>query len=319
MRHARFIGVDGGKSAVRVCAVDDSGAIMWQGDGPGFTYGTEAAADAESIVASILDAVRAAGASPNEAGPVRLCAGLTGLPGGVEERASLERALASTFAAEVILVDDAVAAHAGALTGSPGTVVAAGTGTVVLAVGADGRWARRDGWGPIVGDRGSAYDIGVQALRAAAASLDGSGSRTSLEQGVFAALGGTDLTALQRLYRAPDRVALVAGLARVVAEHADQADDTARAICERSGADLAATAVAAAGGVGFPPGSPVSYSGRLLAGAPVVARAFREKTEAAGLRWTEPSGDALAGAVLLARAGATGIHADLVARQGSAA
>lgn len=317
MTPARFIGVDGGKSGVRVCAVGESGAILWQGEGPGFSYGTGATGDADAIVEGILDAVQAAGVAPAQGGRVALCAALTGLPGAAAEKVSLQETLASVFAGDVFLVDDAVAAHAGALAGRPGTVVSAGTGTVVLSVTSDGSWARRDGWGPVVGDRGSAYEVGVHGLRAAAAAHDGTGPQTSLEDSIFTALGGADLAALQRLYRATDHVALVAGLAPIVAAQAESGDIVARAICEQAGVDLAATAVAAARAVGLVDG-PVSSAGRFLTGAPTVASSFREAAQAAGLCWREPAGDALTGAVHLARFSVAGIHARLVARQGSA-
>ncbi|MFC7485940.1 N-acetylglucosamine kinase [Knoellia sp. CPCC 206453] len=315
MSTRRFIGIDSGKSATRVLATDDEGHVLWQGESGGFAYTSESGADLDDLVA----AVRAAAGSLGDDVPTRLCAGLTGLPGHDADREVLKVTLAAMFSARVVLVDDVVTAHAGALA-RPGTVLSAGTGSVAIAVAADGRWARRDGWGPAVGDRGSAHDIGQSALRAAAAAADRTGMTTSMGDEIFAALGGADLEALQRLHRRPDRVAFVSGLARIVARHAEHGDEVARSICDSAGTDLAATAIAAAQAVGVDSEAPsVSYAGRLLTGAGPVRRAFHAALDAAGLELTPPAGDSLSGAVTLARSDEPGIYAGLMARQGTAA
>ena len=55
----------------------------------------------------------------------------------------------------------------------PGAVVAAGTGAVAFATDFDQVWRRVDGWGHILGDRGSSVWVGLQALEAALMTLDG--------------------------------------------------------------------------------------------------------------------------------------------------
>ena len=48
-------------------------------------------------------------------------------------------------------------------------VVIAGTGSIAVGVDADGRTARAGGWGHILGDEGSGYDLGHRGLNAATA------------------------------------------------------------------------------------------------------------------------------------------------------
>src|SRR5258705_421449 len=50
---------------------------------------------------------------------------------------------------------------------------AAGPGTVALGRNAGGDTARAGGWGPLIGDEGSAYAIGRRALAAVVADIDG--------------------------------------------------------------------------------------------------------------------------------------------------
>ncbi|MBI3461734.1 MAG: N-acetylmuramic acid 6-phosphate etherase, partial [Planctomycetes bacterium] len=82
------------------------------------------------------------------------------------------------LANQVIVVHDAEPVLAA---GSPkgwGVAVIAGTGSFVFGRNPDGATARAGGWGPLLGDEGSAYAIAVEALRAIAQDADGCGPRT---------------------------------------------------------------------------------------------------------------------------------------------
>lgn len=307
MRYQRFIGVDSGKSTTRLRATDADGTVLWSGEGPGFSYGSGASRDARAIVASIREA-----AGPLTSGPpTRLCAGLTGLPGSRQARQWVVDQLSTQWSAEVALVGDAVTAHAGAL-GAGGTVVAAGTGAAALSITRDGIWSLRDGLGPIVGDRGSAYAIGLRGLRAAADWHDGVGPRPAFADEVLAQVGGLGLPSLQRLHRNREQVAVIALLARTIAAHADRGDEAAVVICREAGEDLAMTAVAAVHALGAEADAVVSYSGRLLPMAAWVMAGFTRALEKAGLELRPPVSDPLQGALQLARGSEAQIYGGLV-------
>jgi N-acetylglucosamine kinase-like BadF-type ATPase len=51
-----------------------------------------------------------------------------------------------------------------------GIVVISGTGMIASGFGPTGESARAGGWGPLLGDIGSGYDIGIDILRAVARS-----------------------------------------------------------------------------------------------------------------------------------------------------
>src|SRR5262249_6134069 len=54
-----------------------------------------------------------------------------------------------------------------------GIAVIAGTGSIAVGRARDGRKARAGGWGPLMGDEGSAYDVVLAALRLVARRADG--------------------------------------------------------------------------------------------------------------------------------------------------
>ncbi|MEV0328070.1 BadF/BadG/BcrA/BcrD ATPase family protein [Micromonospora echinospora] len=301
------ITIDGGKSQLRMLLRTPAGRQL--GVGPGFSYRPH-----EDGVERILAAVRAAAATI--ALPERVAgvvAGLTGVPGEDAERRRLAHALTGLLGGPAVVVEDSVLAHAGAL-GGAGVVLCVGTGTTVLAVAADGAHARLDGWGPHLGDRGSAYAVGLAGMRAATAAYDRTGPGTELADRLVAALGGRDLAALQRYYRDPDLVPRTAAFAVDVLDAADRADPVAGRICAGAATDLADAAQAATARLGLDGAERrVSYSGRLLAAGNVLHRALSAELAARGLPLVAPRAEPLDGGPTLLDG--TGPYARLLADQ----
>ncbi len=303
-----YAAVDGGKSALRL-AVGGPEGIRYA-EAPGFGY-----APGQDDVATIVESVRQAAGQLAPLEVDRVCAGLTGAPGDPDELDRLRRALAAVFGAgEVAVVPDVFLAHAGAVDG-PGVVVCAGTGTAVLALGTSGRTAALDAWGPVIGDRGSGWSVGMAGLRAAAAAIDGVGPATSLADRMGMALGGTDLVVLQSLYSDPRLTARVAGFAEDVAAAAQAGDEVACRIWRDAAVELARTAIAAANQAGLAGAEArVSWAGRLFNAGDLVLEPFRAEVSRAGLVVSEPRGDALDGGLRLAAAGPDSIYQKLLDR-----
>jgi N-acetylmuramic acid 6-phosphate etherase len=72
--------------------------------------------------------------------------------------------------------------------GCPQVLVLSGTGSCCYGLGLDGRTARLGGWGHLLGDRGSAYDIGFRALRAVVYHSDRDGAWPALGKRFLRAL-----------------------------------------------------------------------------------------------------------------------------------
>jgi N-acetylglucosamine kinase-like BadF-type ATPase len=144
-----------------------------------------------------------------------------------------------------ILETDAVAAHFGAFNGGAGIIQIAGTGAISLGIDASGERFYTDGWGPILGDEGSGYWIGQQALRAACRGSDGRAPRSQLTGAVLGAFGVSDCNALVDFLRKEkaSREA-IASLARLVFDTANGGVHEAIAIREQA-TDLLAQAIAA--------------------------------------------------------------------------
>ncbi|PSK67903.1 hypothetical protein B0E53_00174 [Micromonospora sp. MH33] len=283
------ITIDGGKSELRLLLRTPAGRQL--GVGPGFTYRPH-----EDGVDRILAAIRGAAATISLPAQVAgVVAGLTGVPGENAERRRLAVALERQFGGPAVVVEDSILAHAGAL-GGPGVLLCAGTGTTVLAVNADGDHARLDGWGPHLGDRGSAYAIGLAGMRAATASYDQVGPATVLVDRLVAALGGVDLAALQRYYRDPAMISHTAAFAREVLDAAAQADPVAGRICATAATDLADVAQAATDRLDLSGSARrVSFSGRLLTLGNALYQALSAELQARGLPLVTPRAEPIDG------------------------
>ncbi|WP_019181871.1 N-acetylglucosamine kinase [Microbacterium yannicii] len=164
-------------------------------------------------------------------------AGVSGLTTREADAAALLARIADPAVVEVVLAHDSTTSFLGALGDGRGSVVAAGTGVVTLAVGRD-RVARVDGWGNLVGDAGSGYWIGREALDAVMRSFDGRGPATALTE--VARERWPDLTqAYIHLQSDDDRVRVIASFAEHVARLATEGDAVSQNITVRAGGELA--------------------------------------------------------------------------------
>lgn len=146
-------------------------------------------------------------------------------------------------AATIGVAEDGVLAHGYAL-GCPGVIASAGTGTIVVGIDRAGRLFRADGWGPDLGDRGSAWAIGVAGMRAVYRERDGVGPPTVLTREFTGYLDAApDLTTATRLLGRVDRVSQTAGFAVHVLAAAAADDPVASSIVDGATADLVASIV----------------------------------------------------------------------------
>jgi len=92
----------------------------------------------------------------------------------------------------VTVVNDTYSGLSGGLSGRPGIVLIAGTGSAVFGRNSAGETYLCGGWGALVDDSGSAYWVGLEALKIAARVADGRAKPTLLKDIVFKFLGITD-------------------------------------------------------------------------------------------------------------------------------
>jgi glucosamine kinase len=271
----RLLGIDAGGSGTRVVLLE-RGQVTALPDGPPMN-----ALLTPGLTGYLGPIVSAAGAT---------AAGI-GLPG--VHRAGRARqigqALARRAGCPVHVTGDADIARWGAFLGAPGIVVLAGTGSVAL--GWDGeRFAYAGGHGFLLGDEGSAYWIGREAVRAALCFDEQAGGSELLHRTVTR-VAGSSLDALIREVNAHPadrrRLAVLAPAVTAIAGHDPEAQRIARCAAEH----LAALAESIRRRLGP---LPVAGAGGVFRAPPIWAR-FTELTGAA-----RPLAPPTVGAALLA-------------------
>jgi N-acetylglucosamine kinase-like BadF-type ATPase len=253
------VGVDAGGTSTRAL-VSSNGRPAGAAEGPGAnatTLGVDDAADA------ILTVVRKALAHRR---PAALVVGAAGA-GRRAVAAALEELLAGAFpAARVAVGDDAAIALRAAIPSGPGIVLIAGTGSIAYAENGE-RTARVGGLGYLAGDEGSAYAIGMAAVRLYGRVLDGrarADETAALVERTLRAPGREAL--LDALYDAPHAPSAIAALAPSIIAFAGKGNRAAAKIVQQAGLDLGELVKSAAREVGLLEASPrVALAGGLLA------------------------------------------------------
>jgi N-acetylglucosamine kinase-like BadF-type ATPase len=177
-----FVGVDAGGTRTRLVLADHQGGLHASVEGGPGDYQRLGAAGVGALITELLQRLQP------ELVPTVLCAGVAGAGRAPEQQALCGELESRQVAAQILVVSDARAALEGAHGGMAGLVCIAGTGSMVLGRNAAGEEARAGGWGPVLGDQGSAYALVLEGVRRALQAEDGSGEATSLQRDLLEAL-----------------------------------------------------------------------------------------------------------------------------------
>lgn len=157
----------------------------------------------------------------------------------------------------------------------PGILVISGTGSSVLARGTDGTTHLVGGLGALIGDRGSAYRIGLTALEACAAAHDGTGTPTALHEAIGTATGTHSIDDLV-VWASYASKTDIAALAPAVIDCAGNQDDVAAEIVADQAACLADQVAMAKFKAEMSDDVPIKTYGGLITNSAIFATVFQE-------------------------------------------
>ncbi|HEX5439644.1 MAG TPA: BadF/BadG/BcrA/BcrD ATPase family protein [Ktedonobacterales bacterium] len=255
-----FLGIDGGGSKTLAVIVDEMGNERGRGIAGSSNHEV---VGLERAVAAIHEAVAIATAAARTDLPVT--AAWMGLAGIDHPRdvAILIPAVRS-FAGSVQITNDAELVLS-ALPHQVGVAVISGTGSIALGRDSQGTLVRAGGWGHVLGDEGSGFSIGREALQCAVRAADGRGPETALLERILRHWQIPEPEALlERVYPTFDKTA-IAALAPMVLALARAGDSVARGIEARAAHELALAVIAVARRLGYVAGRlPVAFGGGVL-------------------------------------------------------
>lgn len=292
------VGVDGGGTTTRAVVIDSQSRVVGRGQsGSSNLYNLGLQAAASHVRQSIAGALAEAGLGESDVESWGF--GLAGASGEREKRL-WHQALRPIYGSLVAVEEDVVAALAGALgpdwLSEGGAVLIAGTGANCFGQSASGQRRRSDGWGPLLGDRGSGYWLGEAAVRMAVAARDGAAPRTSLGEALLGYFEVQNLEALVGVVYAPEfRRDRVAGFVPHVLQAARAGDVVAGELLRQSGRMLGATARAVVEPLHL---SRLALTGGLLENSPEVRRSLADFL-GPEVQTCEPRFEAVVGAAFL--------------------
>lgn len=295
------MGADIGGSTTRVAVATPEGRVLAEArGGPGNPVGVGLEESIATVGATIAQALERATARVGSTAPrpVRATLGLAGVT------TLLASPDADRFTAAVLpgvpvrLVSDFAVAFAAGSWRDRGVVTIAGTGSGAMEVDRGHDLARRDAWGWLLGDDGSGFWLGREAVRTTLHAVE-EGRTGPLVRAVSDALGADTVAGLlAAVYRQPPRE--LAGLAPVVS--ATAADDpAARALVDRA-ARLVSDRVLRLRADRR--SLPVVLAGSLLTADGPLAGTVVERLREQGVDEVLQAGDGVAGALWLGLRGA---------------
>lgn len=175
-----FIGIDGGGSKTRAAICNEAGQVGAIVVGESSNPLSRSWGDVEATLRQLMDAVRIkAGAKEEEVAGLFIGLGGADRPQ-IKERIQL--AFVDEWGERLLIDNDVIAALYAGTWGQPGVVLLAGTGSIACAFSKEGARHRVGGWGYLVGDEGSGFDLGKKAASAVLREYDGRGESTVLTQ-----------------------------------------------------------------------------------------------------------------------------------------
>lgn len=274
------VGVDIGGTSTRAVAISPDGTVIGRGGAEGANPNSHPPEVAAERVAAAV----------KEAAGTTVVACLLGMAG---ESKMTNPAVVSVFetalhkigvTCRIDVVSDAEVAFASATAAPDGTVIIGGTGSVAARIVDHRKTSWYGGWGWLLGDEGSAYWIGRQAVRTTLRLLQGTGSAGPLALAVLAEAFGTPETVLDDLAwrrKAVSRLITAANseppirLARYAALVSQHARDPAAAAIVTEAAALLATHAHATRTPGET--TPIVLAGSVIGPDSPVGLALREQ------------------------------------------
>jgi N-acetylglucosamine kinase-like BadF-type ATPase len=268
-----FLGIDGGGTKTASVIIDSQGRRVAEGmGGPSNSFHNPI----EIVVQSVQDSVQSALAQVE--GPVIRAGCVAPRFEGIVDY--LSNALS---AAEFDWIGERRAGFAAAgIEREMGVVIIAGTGSSFHAVRADGTSKSAGGWGSLLGDEGSAFDIAVQAIKKGLRAIDGRGPATALSgrlQSFFAQNDDHAFVHATTIARLPRNH--IARFAAEAVQAAREGDEAAMRIYEDAARSLGSDAAFVARAL-FDPGDefPVVLAGGVFEAGDLIVPVLAETVHA---------------------------------------
>lgn len=232
----RYIGIDGGGTKTACVIGTTTGNVLAMATGESSNIQSKPLPEVAAVLTGLIEHVM--NQSNSDFSQVEVIYMALAGSARKEDKEKIIRALRATIPdrVELVIDHDAKGALAAGTWGESGLVLIAGTGSIAYAFSSShAEPTRVGGWGYMLGDEGSGFDIGKKGISAVLKEYDGRGAPTQMT--------GLLLDHLKRdnpgdmipaIYGAPNVRSHIAGLARIVFTAAEKGDAVAVRILEEA-------------------------------------------------------------------------------------
>jgi N-acetylglucosamine kinase-like BadF-type ATPase len=232
------IGIDGGGTKTALKLADTEGNLILSAEGGPCNINSMGRDFVQNMLKDLLEETVNKAAISMEQIKV-LCIGTAGVDRPDDKKIMEDIIRSSGFKGKVIATNDAETALFGGVGGDEGVILISGTGSICFGRNKDGESRRAGGWGHIIGDEGSGYYIGINAINRIAKGYDGIEEKTIMTDLILEHLKLESAEGLiDYVYRSGAGKSEIASLARFVDEAYKQGDELAEEILLRSAFEL---------------------------------------------------------------------------------
>ena len=231
-----IIGVDGGGTKTEAIAYSLEDKAL----GKGYSGFGNLLLNFDTAVKNIINAIQQCIDSMHEQGIYGECLciylGIAGIEAG-DNIEKVEILLKEKFFCKVVGFHDSELAHAAIFKGEDGVVTIAGTGSVCYGL-YQGKSARSGGWGHILGDEGSGYNIAVEAFRRMTIEEDSGWIKSELTKTIMSKFYSDNINDIKGFIYSASKEE-IAAYAPVVVELARASEINSVKILKQAGKELA--------------------------------------------------------------------------------
>jgi len=271
-----IMGVDGGGTKTKAVAYSLEDREIGQGHS-GFG---NLLLDFNTAVKNIINAIEQCQISQKEPGGQGECLAIYLGIAGIEVSDNIEKIetlLKEKFHCKVQGFHDSELAHAAMLRGEDGIITIAGTGSVSYGL-FKGKKARAGGWGHILGDEGSGYNIALEAFKRMTIEDDSGWVRSELTQTIMSKLNADTVNDIKGFIHSASK-GEIAAYAPMVVELAKASEINSVNILKQAGKELAIMTERLYKKLGINESINIGVNGSILSKVDIVREEFRSCLE----------------------------------------
>ncbi|BCZ48811.1 ATPase [Clostridium gelidum] len=257
------IGVDGGGTKTEAIAYTEDGKQISSGYSGCGNIVVNEEKGLKNIEISILQCLE----NLNVNNCIHIYAGLAGAEVG-NNKEIIENYLKSRFPTSITVLNDADLAFNAVLKGEDGILTISGTGSISFGV-LSNKHARAGGWGNILGDEGSGYNIALQALKKIVSEKDDGLESSALSKEILKTINAATIFDMVKFVYNSNK-ADIAAIVPIIVKAAQNNDEYAINILKEASKDLVKITVKVYKLLGFSFKVKIAIKGSILTKIPMM-------------------------------------------------